>query len=114
NVQLINSATTTKGKPSKIELIQAPESSVVATNLESGVIEAFKSFASPQLKLTVRGSVGSQSGGEKRYLTVPSPPFYFGSSLRSELESIGVTVRGGVVLGEVPQSAELLKTVHSK
>lgn len=114
NVLLQSSVKTDGGKAAKIEYVQAPESKVVAANLQNGVIDAFRAFAFPEVRLTVRGSIGVESEVDHNYFTVPSPPLYFVSALKAELQAVGVEVTGGVQLGEVPESAQLLHTVKSK
>jgi D-alanyl-D-alanine carboxypeptidase/D-alanyl-D-alanine-endopeptidase (penicillin-binding protein 4) len=114
NVLLQSSVKTGGGDAAKIEYVQAPESKVVAANLQNGVIDAFRAFAFPEVRLTVRGTIGAESEAEHNYFTVPSPALYFVSALKAELQAVGVEVTGGVQLGEVPESADLLHTVKSK
>ncbi|MFN8790792.1 MAG: D-alanyl-D-alanine carboxypeptidase/D-alanyl-D-alanine-endopeptidase [Bdellovibrionales bacterium] len=64
--------------------------------------------------VTVRGTIGKEVGEHVVFANVSQPDIWAGKNLKAFLQQRGIRVRGGVKVGSVPSSAEILAEVESK
>lgn len=86
------------------------ESSVRVTGGSGGSISASRR---PDGIISVRGSIGANSGPRKYSLVVDNPPLFAAGALRASLQKLGISVDGPTRLAATPSSATEIAAVAS-
>jgi D-alanyl-D-alanine carboxypeptidase/D-alanyl-D-alanine-endopeptidase (penicillin-binding protein 4) len=86
------------------------ESSVRLTGGSGGSISASRR---PDGTISVRGSIGANSGPRKYSLVVDNPPLFAAGALRASLQRAGITADGPTRLAATPSSATEVAAVAS-
>ena len=101
---LISRVRTADGVANNVSVKQIPSSSAVA----AGALNANRELlgTKDKVEVVVEGIIGKKNRPAALFFTVPDPGVYFAGLLSNYLRLSGVTIKGVVRRGEVPESAK--------